>query len=191
REEDVGRVCVRTRRHGVARGTAEGALVRCVAVRLYEKRREAAAAWLQPLIVAEEESASEWSRQLVERAGDVILFQESSVTGREVADPVVRRQDGRLALFQVSVVVIGHREAVADTQQLAGVRVVHTETVEWRDYLRSGPGHASIRRLHKRYGLGGACSPEGRVGRRDQVCEVVERVGLGAGVDEDDIADRL
>src|SRR5207253_2267371 len=82
-------------------------------------------------------------------------------------------------------------EAVADTQQLAGVRVVHTETVEWRDYLWSGPGHASIRRLHKRYGLGGACSPEGRVGRRDQVCEVVERVGLGAGVDEDDIADRL
>src|SRR5207244_10444648 len=82
REEGTGRVCVRTRRHGVARGTAEGALVRCVAVRLYEKRREAAAAWLQPLIVAEEESASEWSRQLVERAGDVILFQESSVTGR-------------------------------------------------------------------------------------------------------------
>src|SRR5437660_12329399 len=79
-------------------------------------------------------------------------------------------------------------EAVADTQQLAGVRVVHTGTVEWRDYLRSGPGHASIRRLHKPYGLGGACCPARRVVPSATVSLVVECWGCGGVADQACIA---
>src|SRR5260370_25316477 len=93
RAEDVIWIGVRGRRDVAAGDSTEQVArgARGVAVRLHENREEPASARLQPLVVAEEESARDRRGAQVEGACDALLIAECCSPVRRVLDPVVGR----------------------------------------------------------------------------------------------------